>query len=55
MSVQRIRGVAYVLRTAASILYFTDGVRPPADDDDLNHDLNHDLGDYDINAPVGPW
>ena len=51
VSVQRIKGVAYILRTAASILYFTDGVLPAADDDDLNHDLD----DYDLNAPVGPW
>ena len=48
VSVQRIRGVAYLLRTAASILYFTDGVLQPAADNDLNDDLNFDFGDYDL-------
>jgi hypothetical protein len=48
VSVQRIRGVAYLLRTAASILYFTPGVLPPAAGDDLNDDLNFDFQDYDL-------
>ena len=48
VSVQRIRGVAFLLRTAASILYFTEGVLPPAADDDLIDDLNFDIRDYDL-------
>ena len=47
VSLQRIRGVAFLLRTAAAVLRFTDGVLPPVDpargiDDDF------DLQGYDL-------
>ena len=45
ISLQRIRGLAYLLRSAAAVLRFTDGVLPPADDDNHN---DIDLQDYDL-------
>ena len=47
ISLQRIRGLAYLLRSAAAVLRFTDGVLPPAHDDNHN-DYNADLQDHDL-------
>ena len=45
ISLQRIRGVAYLLRSAAAVLRFADGVLPPAGGGDLD---DVDLQAYDL-------
>ena len=47
VSLQRIRGLAFLLRTASAILCFTEGVLPPADCGG-NDDYDIDLQDYDL-------
>ena len=45
ISLQRIRGVAYLLRSAAAVLRFADGVLPPAGGGGLD---DVDLQAYDL-------
>ena len=49
VSLQRIRGLAYLLRTASAILCFTEGVLPPAGRGD-GDDYDIDLQDYDLDG-----